>query len=387
MRGDFVYMIVEREFLRLVPTRKAFKIGKSSNLLNRMRQYPKGSQVLTCVHVGNADAAERALLGVFDAIFKRRTDVGREYFAGDPVAMQRLFWSVLDTKGFLTCGHVHDSEEDVDEEDDDDVDEEEDVAECDDSSPPSSVVCTQTIATGVGPQYDVSGGPEALTDEEDEATQEVEAVPSAFHTRDTHYLVSAFVNENRAQFSEAVVKAMDLFQDACVWVASHAPGIVLSFKALRSTLRQAFGARSTSHVFGSGEMCEAFVFPVLVQAPSTLGLVRRFMALGPDDPEAIMDDEGGVVYPRRDPGGRSTALTFMTRAYHAFLARHHRDVKAPDRMTKESLAAAGFVVDKDINTCKACGKSGGRQCCDAYDRVDRTKCAAVRGVMISPSGL
>jgi hypothetical protein len=383
MRGDFVYMIVEREFLRLHPSRKAFKIGKSSTLLNRMRQYPKGSQVLTCVHVVNADAAERALLAVFDAAFKRRTDVGREYFAGDPVAMQRLFWSVLDTKGFLTCGHEHGDADEEDVVEDDDV--MEDVA--DDSSPPSSVVCTQPVATDVGPQYDVSGGLEALTYEADEATEEVEAVPSAFHTRDTHYLVSAFVNENRAQFSGAVVKAMDLFQDACVWVASHAPGIVLSFKTLRSTLRQAFGARSTSHVFGSGEMCEAFVFPVLVQAPSTMGLVRRFMMLGPNDPEAVVDDDGRIVYTTRDPQGRSTSVAFLTRAYHAFLARHHRDVKTPDRMTKESLAAAGFVVDKDINTCKACGKSGGRQCCDAYDRIDRTKCAAVRGVMISPSGL
>ena len=116
MGGDFVYMLVEREFLRLPPSCKAFKIGKTGMLTNRMRQYPKGSQMITSVHVGDADAAdaaERALLAVFDAAFERRNDIGREYFAGDPVAMQRLFWSVLDTKGFLTSGHVANDAHDI----------------------------------------------------------------------------------------------------------------------------------------------------------------------------------------------------------------------------------------------------------------------------------
>jgi hypothetical protein len=108
MGGDFVYMIVEREFLRLPPSCKAFKIGKTGMLTSRMRQYPKGSQMITSVRVADADAAERALLAVFGAAFERRNDIGREYFAGDPVAMQRLFWTVLDTKGFLTSGHVAD---------------------------------------------------------------------------------------------------------------------------------------------------------------------------------------------------------------------------------------------------------------------------------------
>ena len=114
-------------------------------------------------------------------------------------------------------------------------------------------------------------------------------------------------------------------------------------------------------------------------------LVRRFMALGPDDQEAVMDDEGGVVYPRRDPGGRSTALTFMTRAYDAFLVRHHRDVKTPEKMTKESLAVAGFVTEDRVNTCHACGLTsirGSDACCASYDRVRRPRGVAVIGVVI-----
>jgi hypothetical protein len=109
------------------------------------------------------------------------------------------------------------------------------------------------------------------------------------------------------------------------------------------------------------------------------------MALGPDDPEAVMDDEGGVLYPRRDPGGRSTALTFMTRAYDAFLARHHRDVKTPEKMTKESLAVAGFVTEDRVNTCHACGLTsirGSDACCASYDRMRRPRGVVVLGVVI-----
>jgi hypothetical protein len=47
--------------------------------------------------------------------------------------------------------------------------------------------------------------------------------------------------------------------------------------------------------------------------------------------------------------GRSTSVAFLTRAYHAFLARHHRDDQG------ESLAAAVFVTEDRVNTCHACG--------------------------------
>ncbi len=75
-------------------------------------------------------------------------------------------------------------------------------------------------------------------------------------------------------------------------------------------------------------------------------------------------------------------LTNIVDAYNAFVVQHHPDVKAPEKMTKDSLTVAGFIVDKDVNTCKACGKSGGRQCCDAYDRDGRTRCYALRGAVL-----
>jgi hypothetical protein len=108
------------------------------------------------------------------------------------------------------------------------------------------------------------------------------------------------------------------------------------------------------------------------------------MALGPGDPEAVVD--GREVYVRRGDDGRSTALTVVAAAYKAFVDTHYHAVKSPERMDKDSLAVAGFVVDKDVNTCKACGKSGGRQCCEVYDRADRTRSYVVRGIEIVRGG-
>ena len=65
-----------------------------------------------------------------------------------------------------------------------------------------------------------------------------------------------------------------------------------------------------------------------------------------------------------------------------YLARHHRAVKAPEKMTKESLSVAGFVVVIDINTCRACGVSGGRGCCEAYTRSRRSNAPAIQGVEV-----
>ena len=115
-------------------------------------------------------------------------------------------------------------------------------------------------------------------------------------------------------------------------------------------------------------------------------LVRRFMALGADDPEAAVD--GRIVFPRRDPGGRSTSLAFVARAYEAFLARHHRDVRSPEKMTKDSLAVAGFALEDRVNTCHACGRTGvpGRRarCCAHFDPASRSRCTVVRGVDLAP---
>lgn len=356
MRGDFVYMIVEREFLRLVPTRKAFKIGKSSNLLNRMRQYPKGSQVLTCVHVGNADAAERALLGVFDAIFKRRTDVGREYFAGDPVAMQRLFWSVLDTKGFLTCGHAPDDADADEEEVEDDDDEEEDVVEdddvmedvteCDDSSPPSSV------------DDDVPPPPKT-------------AVTPASIPADADQRVHAFVTAVRGEVEGRTVPLQQLHEQFCVFEGPLRPSV--GWKQFAAVLRRNYGARIAPS--GSGPVVKFMAAASTSTSTSTVTTtaadkLRAFMAMS--------DRERGVSIQRVE-GHVMWVHDFKA----AFKTRMGESLASVDR---ETMVSFGFSVpEKRHNVCLSCkqlAKGGRQRCCDAYAIDNRAMKHVVFGMAI-----
>lgn len=74
-----LYLIREREFIRT--NELVFKIGKSTNIRNRMPCYPKNSQlhaILLCPY--NVHATEKALIKRFDKVFVKRTDIGKEYY-------------------------------------------------------------------------------------------------------------------------------------------------------------------------------------------------------------------------------------------------------------------------------------------------------------------
>ena len=341
MRGDFVYMIVEREFLRLHPSRKAFKIGKSSTLLNRMRQYPKGSQVLTCVHVVNADAAERALLAVFDAAFKRRADVGREYFAGDPVAMQRLFWSVLDTTGLLTCGHdVEEADCEADCEGDDDAfvegdDVREDV-NCD-VSPPSSIA-NVVVVTPADPEQ----------------------------------RVHAFVTAVRGEVEGCTVPLQQLHERFCVFEASRGVPYgrgqpAVGWKQFVTILRRNYGAHVASSSNGPVIKFRAAASTATTTAADKL---RAFMAMS--------EHERGFAIQRVE--GHVTWVHDFKAAFERWMGEN---VALVDRAT---MAAFGFSVpDKRHNVCLSCkqlARGGGQRCCDAYAIENRAMKHVLFGMKI-----
>lgn len=82
---DYMYLVRTRESMRL--GENVYKIGKTGRGLERMRGYPKGSELLLMFQVPDCDRAERDLLAVFRRIFRARTDHGAEYFEGPPLAM------------------------------------------------------------------------------------------------------------------------------------------------------------------------------------------------------------------------------------------------------------------------------------------------------------
>jgi hypothetical protein len=80
--GKYIYLLMEREFLKY--GEDVFKIGRSENLEQRMKQYPNGSAMLMACSVRDDKMAEKAIQKAFEADFVHRKDIGREYFEGKP---------------------------------------------------------------------------------------------------------------------------------------------------------------------------------------------------------------------------------------------------------------------------------------------------------------
>lgn len=85
---EYIYLIREREFVNL--NAPVFKIGRTVNCVNRMNQYPKGSEIYLIVPVTNSVWYEKQLLDIFDDHFERATVnndgqhyIGREYYIGN----------------------------------------------------------------------------------------------------------------------------------------------------------------------------------------------------------------------------------------------------------------------------------------------------------------
>lgn len=86
-----VYLLREREFIALdLPI---YKLGKTRQLPNkRFANYPKNSKLHVCHDSADCDADERYLLSLFNLKFKRRSDIGTEYFEGNVEHMKKLMY-------------------------------------------------------------------------------------------------------------------------------------------------------------------------------------------------------------------------------------------------------------------------------------------------------
>lgn len=85
----YIYLIRLREFVR--SSESIYKIGKTTMEPNRrLAGYPKGSEVLLFIQVSNCHSLEKDLLLQFQSKFIHRTDLGSEYFSGNPDEMMKL---------------------------------------------------------------------------------------------------------------------------------------------------------------------------------------------------------------------------------------------------------------------------------------------------------
>ena len=94
--AGYIYMLCEREFLvetmnvssnattmpsnTTSPNKVVVKIGRTKDMFQRIKGYPKGSMLLCCNHVDSVVSTETEIIRHFMARFIHRKDLGREYF-------------------------------------------------------------------------------------------------------------------------------------------------------------------------------------------------------------------------------------------------------------------------------------------------------------------
>lgn len=77
----YIYVIYTREFLK--HQEPVYKVGKTENIVARLKQYPRGSKLLFVQYVHDCHLLESHVLNHLTSTFKVRTDIGAEYFEGD----------------------------------------------------------------------------------------------------------------------------------------------------------------------------------------------------------------------------------------------------------------------------------------------------------------
>ena len=73
-----------------------YKFGRSHNLDNRIKQYPKGSKSLFLMFCDNSIFCEKELLKIFKEKFIQKLEYGSEYFEGDKKLMIREIFNFID---------------------------------------------------------------------------------------------------------------------------------------------------------------------------------------------------------------------------------------------------------------------------------------------------
>lgn len=89
-----IYIIKEREFINT--NEPVYKIGKTQNIKYRMPSYPKGSRVYVMYFTDDIHSMEKELIQTFDRQFKKRTDIGNEYYETKEDIVYHFFLKVYE---------------------------------------------------------------------------------------------------------------------------------------------------------------------------------------------------------------------------------------------------------------------------------------------------
>ena len=80
MNYEGIYLIREREFIRC--NEDIYKIGKSQNVLDRVKSYPKDSNLHLLIFCKDSNNYEKEIIKILTERFKLASKYGAEYFEG-----------------------------------------------------------------------------------------------------------------------------------------------------------------------------------------------------------------------------------------------------------------------------------------------------------------
>ena len=90
-----LYLIHTREFIST--NKEIYKIGRSSNIENRVRNYPNGSKILLSIISKNSIQCEKDLIKKFKITFTQKLLYGKQYFEGDKYEMINMMCDYIIT--------------------------------------------------------------------------------------------------------------------------------------------------------------------------------------------------------------------------------------------------------------------------------------------------
>ena len=88
-----LYLIHTREFIST--NKEIYKIGRSSNIENRVRNYPNGSKILLAIINKNSIQCEKDLIKKFKITFTQKQFYGNEYFEGNKYKMVNMMCNYI----------------------------------------------------------------------------------------------------------------------------------------------------------------------------------------------------------------------------------------------------------------------------------------------------
>jgi hypothetical protein len=101
MNYEGLYLVKEREFVRF--NEDIYKLGKSQNVLDRIKNYPKDSMLHLLIFCKDSDILEKELIKILTKKFKLASKYGAEYFEGKLDKMILEIESFMKTKNCIFC--------------------------------------------------------------------------------------------------------------------------------------------------------------------------------------------------------------------------------------------------------------------------------------------